>query len=258
MHTVVNIYKPLGATPLETIKLLKKQNNKYKNLPITYAGRLDPLAHGVLLLVVDEAIADKNTYIGLSKVYEFEVLLGVSTDTYDMLGLVKLKQIHLDIKYVNIIVNSFVMEALNKTKQQYPPFSSKTVNGKPLFQWAKEGRLSEIQIPERSIAITDFQIVKNTTITKEDLEKRVLKQISLVNGDFRQEDIRKSWTKFLRQTDKESFQVIKFRIACSSGTYIRGLAHELGEQLGTGAIALDILRTQVGEYKLSEALKLND
>jgi tRNA pseudouridine55 synthase len=45
----------------------------------------------------------------------------------------------------------------------------------------------------------------------------------------------------------------RFRITCSSGTYVRGIVHEMGEQLGTGALTLEILRTRVGDYLLKDA-----
>ncbi len=257
MKTVLNIYKPLAKTPLEMIHLLKKQK-EYANLSMTYAGRLDPLAHGVLLIVVDEAIKEKERYLNLPKVYEFQALLGVSTDTYDILGLLQPQEnISREIN-VNSIVNEYVNKALNMSSQTYPPFSSKAVQGKPLFQWAKENRLEEIEIPKRDISITQFALIDTKFIGKEALKDRIFDNIDSVHGDFRQDDIKNHWRIFFETTYQTKYQIIKCKVSCSSGTYIRGLINDLGNELGCGAIALDIFRTSVGKYNVSESMKVAD
>src|SRR4051812_2270372 len=88
MNRVINVYKPIGFTPLQVIEKLREKFPEYKNVKIGYAGRLDPLAHGVLLLMIGDATKEREKYLGLDKSYEFEAVLGVSTDSYDVLGLV--------------------------------------------------------------------------------------------------------------------------------------------------------------------------
>ena len=70
LEKVINIYKPQGWTPLRTIVELKKLNKKYKDATISYAGRLDPMAEGVLLLLVGEENKKRKKYQDLTKVYE--------------------------------------------------------------------------------------------------------------------------------------------------------------------------------------------
>ena len=80
----VFLYKPKGFTPLELVKKYKKDNNiKGK---VCFAGRLDPMAHGKMILLVKEECKLMNSYCNLNKTYEFIVLFGVKTDTYDLLG----------------------------------------------------------------------------------------------------------------------------------------------------------------------------
>lgn len=257
MNKLIHVYKPIGKTPLEMIHKLRELIPEYKNEPIGYAGRLDPLAHGVLLLMVGEATKERDTHLHLNKSYTFEVLLGVTTDTYDYLGLIKNNIYQKPKANVNLYVNSFVNSLLGKSWQQYPPFSSKTVQGKPLFQWAKEGLIADIEIPKREIDIQMFTTISIGEIGRQALEQRITTNVGLVQGDFRQQAVIDSWKAFFMNNGQSHFDTLKMQIDCSKGTYIRGLVNSLGADLGCGAIAIDILRTKVGEYTINDSLKLN-
>ena len=89
MKCILNIYKKTGETPLETINRLRADKPEYQNAKITYAGRLDPLAKGALILLAGDAVYEKEKYLKLDKEYEAEILFGFETDTYDILGLPK-------------------------------------------------------------------------------------------------------------------------------------------------------------------------
>ena len=80
--------------------------------------------------------------------------------------------------------------------------------------------------------------------------EEVSRRIALVQGDFRQKQILNLWQNLLYARQKEAFLVSKFKIDVSSGTYIRGIAHEMGKILKSAALAWSIKRTRVGEYKL--------
>ncbi len=255
MNKLLNVYKPIGNTPLQIVNHLKEHFPEYKNEKIGYAGRLDPLAHGVLLLMIGDAAKEKDIYLNLSKEYEFEALFGVETDTYDILGYLKELKIKPLASNVNLFVNIFVSRLVGKQKQLYPPYSSKTVLGKPLFWWARNNKLSEIQLPQREIEIYDFTLISFDKISKQQLQTTIHNNISSVTGDFRQKKIQKRWDKFFKETQQSSFVTAKFTLKCSSGTYVRGLVDLLGKELGCGAIAIDILRTKVGEYSISNSLK---
>ncbi len=88
--------------------------------------------------------------------------------------------------------------------------------------------------------------------TKEELQKRINEMISHVEGYFRQKEILQGWEEFFQTTNTKMFTLLSFTIECSAGTYIRGIVHELGKALGTGAIALDIHRTKVGDYTITD------
>ena len=88
-NNIFNVFKPIGISPLGAIKALKEKYPELKNEKMTYAGRLDPLAEGALLILAGNAVHEKEKYLKLDKEYEGEILFGFTTDTYDILGLPK-------------------------------------------------------------------------------------------------------------------------------------------------------------------------
>ena len=263
---VIKIYKQVGQTPLECINNLKKKNSGLEFLPMTYAGRLDPLAEGILLILVGDECLKKDEYLALPKEYEVEILLGFATDTYDIMGLIKKTKELVDVKprvarevispprndkvYLNnsLIFSKILPQFIGRIRQSYPPYSSRTVNGKPLFAWAREGKLSEIEIPSHDVFVENIEIIKEDPITGSKLLKYIQEKISLVKGDFRQSEIISTWEDELNKKGKEVYPIVKLRISCGSGVYVRGLADEIGKRVGVPALALSIKRTKVGEY----------
>ncbi len=280
MKSVLSLYKPVGVTPLQMIALLKEQYPEYAKQTISYAGRLDPMADGLLLLLVNEENKKRHEYEALPKTYEFSVLLGVSTDTYDLLG----KIFHFPFSRFHLSTNFSIQEFVNldsmeigkskvenllqsfsgKRLQQYPPYSSRTVQGKPLYWWARNNRISEIEIPVKEIEIFAIKLLSQSQISMNDLRLKIADTVSGISGDFRQEEILQSWNHFLNELDNQttsqptsSFPLLNCRVTCSSGTYVRSIAHEIGEKLGCGALAYSITRTHVGSYSLEESLHLS-
>ena len=88
-NNIFNVFKPVGISPLDAIKILKEKYPELKDEKMTYAGRLDPLAEGALLILAGNAVHKKEKYLKLDKEYEGEILFGFNTDTYDILGLSK-------------------------------------------------------------------------------------------------------------------------------------------------------------------------
>ena len=242
---ILKLYKELGETPLECLHRFKAANPAYAETKMTYLGRLDPMAEGALLVLAGNT-KEKEKYLSLDKTYEFEVLWGFKTDTYDTLGLIEgtgdfPKKLEKKMK-------SLMDKIQSKTTQEYPAYSSKTVSGKSLFMWARENLIEEIDIPTRSIKIFAIEHVHTRLVSGKDILNEALNRISKVQGDFRQEKIRSGWQNALIARPREDFLISKFRIDVSSGTYIRGLANEMGKILGTGALAWSIKRTRVGGY----------
>lgn len=255
MKNLICLNKPTGLTPLQAILEFKKQNPLYLNEKISYAGRLDPMAEGLLILLINEENKNRELFENLQKTYEFTILLGIETDTYDILGKI-INCTQFEIRNLKLEIENMFSSFLGKHIQPYPPYSSKAVQGKPLYWWSRNGRLSEIEIPQKEIEIFKLELLSHENIKINDIRFMIQDRIKKVQGDFRQDEILKTWNNFFNSTSITTFQIIKCKIECSSGTYIRSFAREIGLKLKTGAIALEIKRLKVGEYKLEDALRI--
>lgn len=254
MKDILNLYKVRGETPLERIERFRKEHSEYKNVPLSYAGRLDPMAEGVLLVLVGETNKKREEYLGLDKEYTFDVLFGFATDTYDLLGLMTngvTRASHRQIRVPLLI--EYVAQLVGMQTQKYPPFSSKPLEGQPLFVKARKGELGNFELPEHKVEVFSALLEKTSRITGEHLLAEIETSIARVKGDFRQERIVALWQDNLRVLYGLSFDVATITIHCSSGTYVRSIANELGEHLGVPALAMRILRTRVGKWKVRQS-----
>jgi tRNA pseudouridine55 synthase len=251
MKDILNLYKARGETPLERIERFRVAHPEYKNIPLSYAGRLDPMAEGVLVILAGEANKKRTEYLHLDKEYTFDVLFGFSTDTYDILGVMADAVTRTFHKKVSApMLAEYLAQLPGEHSQKYPPFSSKPLEGVPLFVKARKGELTQFDLPEHRIEIFSAALVGIKRMTDTELLSEVERSIALVKGDFRQERILHLWRDTLRVLYGTSFDVATISIHCSSGTYVRSLAHELGQQLGIPALAMRILRTRAGTYKV--------
>ena len=257
---VLNLYKQLGETPLERLERLREQKPEYKDEVLSYAGRLDPMAEGVMITLVGSANRMRQAYLDMSKEYTFDVLFGFSTDTYDLLG--RVADTALDPftqKIGTPLTKGIIEKGLNEFRgqfsQEYPPFSSKTVEGKSLFSWAREGKLGGLVLPRKTVTVYDISLAGTYKISEQVLLAYIEQTIAQVHGDFRQEEILRTWRRVLRADGTRQFPCATVKASCSSGTYARSVAHGLGKELGIPALALRILRTKVGDFSSDKSLK---
>lgn len=247
MKKVLLLHKQLGETPLEALTYFQEHHREYVDETLCYAGRLDPQAEGLLLVLVGDECQKREEYQNLEKQYEFSVLFGIETDTYDVMGMVT----HVDARPKTVDEQAILDRFAGVFEQETPPYSSATVEGKPLYWWARQGRLAEIALPKKQIVINELEIYNARQVQLRDLVPEIIRRVQLVNGDFRQEEIVRRWHEIESQYGDASFPLLQFRIRCSSGTYVRALAHEMGKPYG-GALAYSIKRTAVGRYILSD------
>jgi tRNA pseudouridine55 synthase len=241
------VEKNLGETPLECLERFRIDNNIESNIPITYAGRLDPMATGKLIILTGEECKNKDDYLNWDKEYEVEILFGFTTDSYDILGIPKigLNDVQ-DIDQKCELIKSWYENGL-KFEQKYPPFSSKTILGTPLHAITRKKMLVEDEVwPTKQVEIYKLDILESKNVSATFIKENIIKSINLVHGDFRQDEIVAKWLELLKQFEISvtTFPIIKLRVACSSGTYMRSLAHTIGERFGVGAIAWSIHRTR--------------
>lgn len=252
MEQVLNMYKPQGMTPLQVLDAIRKEYSEYRMERMTYAGRLDPMAEGVLVVLVGDAVHEKERYMALDKEYEADIVCGVETDTHDMLGLPSLGATGKGMCFEKL--EEAVREMEGEFEYALPVYSSRPVKGKPLFQWAREGRLDEIAVPTRKMHVHRIGMLHRYAMTADELGAYAGEAIARVQGDFRQDEILARWKDLLAEGEGRcAFPVVRVRIGCASGTYVRTLAHELGRRLGCGATLLKLIRVRVGTFDLASA-----
>ncbi len=238
--------KKIGETPLGALNRLRNENPNLKDERLSYAGRLDPLAEGLLLVLVGDECNDgqRQSFLGLEKEYEIEVLFGLSTDSFDILGIPKSSNV------LNIDVQKILPEFIGSDHGlKYPPFSSKTINGRPLFEMAKSGTITDDELPSIKGSIKNIVILSTKIIDSSALNEHVHKVISLVSGDFRQKEILQKWETLMKEIPKgNTWPIYKLKVQCESGVYMRSLAESLGRRLGCGGLAFSIKRTKIGDY----------
>ncbi len=266
------IHKKVGQTPLEALESFRKSAKISSTTKLTYAGRLDPMASGVLLILEGATQTEREKYLALPKVYRTEILFGFATDSFDLLGIPTRGVIlnpnasegegSLNPSKIKKILKTFV----GKTILPIPPYSSVIYKGKPLFTWARAGKIKEKDWPKRPMGVKSIKLFSSKQVSGGKVLNSIQKNVKKVKGDFRQKEILKVWKKLLSRPKQVSgsknrfrnkfkitemkYKIITLNISCSSGTYIRSLANELGKKLKTTSVLFSLNRLSVGKYKL--------
>lgn len=234
-------YKLLGETPLEALERLREEQNIPEDVPLTYAGRLDPAAEGVLLVLAGEERKNKEAYTGLQKTYLAEIAIGITTDTHDLLGI---PEVHETIPGVDILkeTKEYLERHVGTFVQSYPAYSSKTVEGTQLHTLAR-ARV-DVELPTHEVTLISYDDVVLDEVLSEDLLVRVGEITTAVTGDFRQKEIVEAWGSVELP---EKIAVISLSLTVGGGFYVRQLAEDIGRELGSGACLYSLVRTQIGE-----------
>lgn len=208
MNGVIIVDKEKGKTSFDEIRDIRK---KYNIKKVGHAGTLDPMATGVLIILVGEATKLSDYLMNHDKEYIATLKLGKKTDTGDSEGtIIEEKEIpNLCKENVQNVLNTFI----GKSKQIPPMYSAIKVNGKKLYELAREGK--EIERQERKIEIYSLEIIKLIEENKKIAE-------------------------------------IEFKVNCSKGTYIRTLCEDIAEKLGTCGYMKELRRTRVGRFTLND------
>jgi tRNA pseudouridine55 synthase len=186
---------------------------------VGHAGTLDPFATGVLVVCIERATRLLQYVVGLDKEYLATVRTGFSTDTQDLTGQQITPLVSSDLMSVEQV--GAVLKGFAGPQWQTPPmFSAKKVAGERLYVAAREGR----EVERQPVAIT-------------------VSAIELLE---------------LRQPNEDGTRDFVMQVRCSSGTYVRTLAADIGVALGTGAHLSALRRTAVGGFRIEDALPLDE
>ena len=250
------VEKIVGQTPLDAVRAYKKAYPELAEEPIAYAGRLDPMASGKLLLLIGDECKKQEEYHGLDKSYCFEVLLGTGSDTGDVLGIIDWQKAA---KFEETEIKKVLRQLVGPLALPYPSFSSKTVGGKPLHTWTLEDRLDEIEIPVAETQVYKLRLldlrsesadsVYQTSLDKINSLPEVTEESKVLGADFRRKDVRIAWQVWHENHKNSEVQIATCEAIVSSGTYIRALAPKIAELLDTSGLAYSIHRTEIGRWQ---------
>lgn len=230
-------YKNIGETPLECLERVRLEYGKAPEVPMTYAGRLDPMAEGLLIILVGEDCKNKEKYLKMDKEYEVEILFGVCTDSYDTLGLIT--------KTDKVSFDSIDFQKYKgKFTQEYPRYSSK------IIAMIDSGKDLPEEMPTKEVEIYAIEQIGSSALSGQKIAQNVIENIKNVTGEFRQKEIVDKWQQFAQENEKTRFMILKIKVSCSSGTYMRSLANRIGIDAGIPALALSIKRTRINGYKI--------
>ena len=149
---ILNIDKPQGITSYDVVDVIKKLFPKTK---VGHTGTLDPLATGVLPILIGEATKLSNNFTAEDKVYKVKMLLGVETDTYDITGrIVFASVVNKDEFYIKERIKRFI----GKQMQTPSIYSAIRIDGKRAYSYAREGK--KVEMPEREVEIYSIEDIK--------------------------------------------------------------------------------------------------
>ncbi len=238
------IDKPTGMTSHDVVAIVRKKLGVKK---VGHAGTLDPLATGLLIILVGREYTKRQAeFMEGEKVYTVTGKLGVLSDTYDIEGKILgnrqeparnaqpelLRKPLLAGKHsvaggaVGSKIRKKSIEELlpqftGKIQQRVPAFSAVKVKGKKLYEKARKGKIKESELPVRQVEIT---------------------QIDLLS---------------LKKNNKKQEAFFSLRVRCSKGTYIRSLVHDIGQELEFGAVVTELRREKSGNFDVKDAISID-
>ena len=204
MDGIIVVNKQKGCTSHDVVNKVKKIVNK----KVGHTGTLDPLATGVLPLLIGKGTLCSKYLINHDKVYEVSLKLGISTDTMDAEGkIVEEKEVNSNIlakENVEKVLSSFI----GKQEQTPPIYSAIKVAGKKLYEYARKGQ--EVEIPKREIEIYNIKLVGINKVSNE-----IEFKVSCSKGTYIRSlctDIAKALGTIGYMSGLERLQVGKFKI----------------------------------------------
>lgn len=212
MNGVLIIDKPIGVTSFDVIRDIRKE---YGTKKVGHTGTLDPMATGVLPILIGDATKLSDYLMDHDKEYIAVLKLGEKRDTGDSEGnIIETSKIpNLTTQEIESTLKAFI----GKISQIPPMYSAIKVNGKKLYELAREGK--EIERKPRSVEIYSIELLE------------------------------------VEKNKENIIDKIKFKVNCSKGTYIRTLCEDIAEKLGTVGYMKELRRTRVGKFTLEDINK---
>lgn len=233
----LTVFKPYGMTPKELVDECVIKHGAKKG---AFSGRLDPMACGVMKVYLDDSCKLAAMEHSLSKTYRFVVVFGISTSSCDLLGFPKIGN-GSDASVTSAITTGEII-------QQLPIHSSFVVSNKdgirnPLWWWALNNRINEVEVPRFKRTLFSFEIKKQFKLQAPELVSLATARIALIkpHHNFFQNSIIDAW-KNLNLDGIVDFDAVEIIASVSSGFYIRQLVSDIGSTLKADTLTLEIER----------------
>lgn len=237
------IWQPQGSS---THIIAKKIAEKY-GVKTSHTGTLDPMAEGVIIVLLGENRHKKYEFAAWEKEYEFEIAFGIKTDTFDGLGIITdidFPRGKLSFEQVSNAIKSFAGDY----SQKVPAYSAIEIRGKPMHWYARNNKLDEIEMPQRSGTVFDIELISLTELPIKTSATQIIEKIKRVEGDLRQKEAISGWKDTEKKDSGRSIQIAKIKVKMSKGLYVRTLSQDISEKLGFIGFTHSIVRTANGTY----------
>jgi tRNA pseudouridine(55) synthase len=232
------VTKPTGQTMGELVKEYKSIHPDVKKA--CFCGRLDPMARGQVLLLLNNNCKKMPDYLGKDKVYQFEIVLGFQTDTDDFMGLCN---------YVNNIDNftnikKQIIEYIDKYKgkefeQKFHNYSTKRITNQNFILKPTDFYMVE---EYHKVKIYDVKHIEDNIYNYNEWRLNNINIVKNVKGEFRQQQICDNWSSI---DYYENINSIKFEINVSSGFYVRQFVRDISTNIQFPLLTFDINRINI-------------
>lgn len=263
--------KPLTWTSFNLVKVVRNNLSRrlgMKRLKVGHAGTLDPLASGVMILCTGKCTKQIDQLQAGTKEYIATIRLGCTTPSFDA-------EHPIDATYpTSHITPDAVHEALSRFKGsiwQVPPvYSACKVEGRRAFDYVRQGE--EVELKAKELVIDELELLDLHLPAQGVVSPHAEEMSRLACADIHIKDFKACYTTSIEDLSSaaektqspsqedispDTLSYLQIRVVCSKGTYIRALARDIGQALGSGAYLIGLRRTRVGAFSVADCLPVD-
>ncbi len=253
--------KPLTWTSFNLVKVVRNNLSRrlgLKRLKVGHAGTLDPLASGVMILCTGKCTKLIDQLQAGTKEYVATLRLGCTTPSFDA-------EHPIDAIYpTSHITQAAIEEALSRFRGsiwQVPPvYSACKVEGRRAFDYIRQGE--DVELKAKELVIDELELLDLHLPEQGLISPHADEVAKMAREDIHIKDYGRDKETYeiaeATNIDTEHLTYLRIRVVCSKGTYIRALARDIGQALGSGAYLIGLRRTRVGNIRVEDCLPVEN
>ena len=253
--------KPLTWTSFNLVKVVRNNLSRrlgLKRLKVGHAGTLDPLASGVMILCTGKCTKLIDQLQAGTKEYVATLRLGCTTPSFDA-------EHPIDAIYpTSHITQAAIEEALSRFRGsiwQVPPvYSACKVEGRRAFDYIRLGE--DVELKAKELVIDELELLDLHLPEQGLISPHADEVAKMAREDIHIKDYGRDKETYeiaeATNIDTEHLTYLQIRVVCSKGTYIRALARDIGQALGSGAYLIGLRRTRVGNIRVEDCLPVEN